>query len=94
MTDFPAPVHVPGGLFTNAEPDAWAAGLANYCGLPLQQAGGWSEVRGTPGAMVILQPRFPGAAMPLLPAWEAAWLEPAWRDLLAEAYAYLDEITP
>jgi hypothetical protein len=77
----PSPVLLPGGLFSNAEPDAWLAGLAGYCGTTLQQAPGWSDVRETAGALVILQPQLLGEVMQQLTAWEAAWLEPVRRDL-------------
>ncbi|MEO8316076.1 MAG: hypothetical protein ABI645_14935 [Pseudomonadota bacterium] len=77
----PAPGRMPCALFTNTEPDAWITGLASHCGLPLRQAHSWQEVRDTPGAFVILQPPLPGDAMPQMPEWESAWLEPARRDL-------------
>ncbi len=54
---------------------------ASHCHLPLQRARSWQEVRDTPGALVILQPRLPGDVLLELPAWEAAWLEPASHDL-------------
>jgi hypothetical protein len=79
----PAPACLPGGLFTNFEPDAWLAGLAAHCDLPLQQVRSWDEVRDTPGAVLILQPELPGNTLLRLPAWESQWLEPARRDLAA-----------
>jgi hypothetical protein len=77
----PAPEDVPGGLFINAQPDAWAAGLAAHCALPLQQTHAWQQVRDTRDALVILQPPCSGDVLPHLQEWESEWLEPAWRDL-------------
>jgi hypothetical protein len=73
------PGSVPGALFTNGEPDAWSTGLAVHCGVELIAARAWEDVRQTSGALVILQAQ--GDALPQLPAWESAWLEPAFRDL-------------
>jgi hypothetical protein len=75
--------HLPGGLFSNIASDAWLAGLAAHCGMPLQHAQGWDDVRGTAGAVVVLQPPVLGDALQQLPAWEEAWLAPARRDLQA-----------
>lgn len=77
----PAPACLPGGLFTNIEPDAWTAGLAAHCDLPLRQVRNWEQVRDTPGAVLILQPALPGNALLHLPDWESQWFEPARRDL-------------
>ena len=77
----PPPGRVPDALFTNMEPDAWMAGLAAHCGIELQQARAWDEIRDTRGALVILQPSSHGAVLPLLPAWESHWFEPVRRDL-------------
>jgi hypothetical protein len=82
------PGRMPGALFTN-EPDAWMTGLAAHCGLELQQALSWEQVRDTRGAVVILQPPSHGAVLPHLPAWESAWFEPARRDLASKRLASL-----
>jgi hypothetical protein len=79
----PRPGLLPGSLFSNVEPDAWLAGLAGYCGTPLQQALTWGDVREPAGALVILQPQLLGEVMQQLTTWEAAWLEPVRRDLAA-----------
>jgi hypothetical protein len=77
----PAPQLGPGGVFTNVEPDAWVTGLASLCDLPVRQARSWSEVRDTPGALVILQPPLPGDVMRHMAGWERDWFEPVRQDL-------------
>jgi hypothetical protein len=77
------PVQRPVSLFSNREPDAWLAGLAARCNAPLQQVRHWDAVRGTAAALVILQPPALGDVIRQLPAWEADWFEPVWRDMSA-----------
>ncbi len=69
-------------LFSNREPDAWLAGLVARCNAPLQLAQHWDAVRSSP-ALVVLQPPALGDVARQLPAWEADWFEPVWRDLAA-----------
>jgi hypothetical protein len=80
-TALPQPGQRPRALFSNLEPDAWLAGLASHCGLRVQQAQSWADVRDAMDAVVILQSSRPGESMQDLPAWESAWLDPAFRDI-------------
>jgi hypothetical protein len=77
--NLPVPGRVPGAIFTNCEPDGWNSGLAAHCGVELIHALAWEDARDTTGALVILQAA--GDVLSQLPAWESAWLEPAFRDL-------------
>lgn len=79
----PVPARSPAGLFSNLPADAWLAGLAMHCNRPLAQVSGWQEVRTKADACVVLQPPQLGSVARLLPAWEATWFEPVWRDLVA-----------
>jgi hypothetical protein len=71
----------PGGVFANVEPDPWITGLAGHCGLPVQRASSWRDVRDTPGALVILQPSLSGDVMQHMTVWERDWFAPARQDL-------------
>ncbi|MEO6081106.1 MAG: hypothetical protein ABIQ86_15240 [Steroidobacteraceae bacterium] len=82
-TGLAAPGQLPGGVFSNIDPDAWVAGLASHCATPVRRAMNWDDARDTAGALVILQPPLPGEAVQQMSGWEAAWLEPARRDLAA-----------
>lgn len=79
----PVLTRTPGGLFSNLPADPWLAGLATHCSRSLRHASGWEDVRGTADALVVLQPLELGCVRRLLPAWEATWFEPVWRDLAA-----------
>jgi hypothetical protein len=77
----PVPARTPAGIFSTAAADAFIAGLAACCGLPVQQAQSWQELPAAAGALVILQPAQSGDTASQLMAWDRAWLAPVRRDM-------------
>lgn len=70
---------LPRAMFVAGAPDAWLAGLAAHCGVPLNSATDWQSLAAARDALLVLMPPPEGASAQYWLDLEARWFGPAAR---------------